>query len=99
MEIINDLYLIDAIVNDDRFGGRKFSVEDMAKLQECKNEWKEVFRPVSKYFYISDDEKVVVEFFFDNYEVVKEMVLDKGGEIMSVFGAVTKKIDEKIEKK
>ena len=99
METYNDVYFIDAILNDERFGGKKFTTEDLEKLQESKEMWKEIFRPIAKYFFVYDSVDVVIDIFFNDYEAIKEKALDKSGEIMAVFGECVKKIDEKIEKK
>ena len=99
-EIINDLYLVDAIVTDERFGEREFNDDDFEKLQKCKNEWRELFRPISRYSMNTiGDEMIIVDLFFEDYEPIKEMILDKCGEVMAVFEKISKKIDEKAEKK
>ena len=100
MDVINDISFIYKITTDERWEkGRKFGKADTEKLQKAKEEWHEVFRPVTKFFTrISDDEQVVVDLFFDDYEPIKERILDRGAEIMSIFGEVTKKIDEKLQK-
>ena len=45
------------------------------------------------------DEMIIVDLFFEDYEPIKEMILDKCGEVMAVFEKISKKIDEKTEKK
>lgn len=99
MDTINDIRFVYDIVTDDRWEkGKKFGQREKEVLQKAKEEYTEIFAPISKYFYISEDERVVVDLFFGDYDAVKERILDKGAAIMADFGDVTKKIDEKLQK-